>query len=175
MKVHNIGRLIALVAAVGILLPALARAQEVKMGFVDSRRAIFSSKSGKAVEDRLTRLMSEKREEFRPREEKLKKLREEFDAQRFVLSQEALQEKQLELQKMRNDIERDMAAAEEELEIEQRKLMDPLLRKALKAVGEVGKEKNFTVILERASPGVLYYEEALDVTDLVIQRPNESE
>ena len=34
----------------------------------------------KAVEERLTSLMSEKREEFRPREEKLKKLREEFDA-----------------------------------------------------------------------------------------------
>jgi len=175
MKIHNIGRLIALAAAVGILLPSLARAQEVKMGFVDSRRAIFSSKAGKAVEDRLTSLMSEKREEFRPRDEKLKKQREEFDAQRFVLSQEALQEKQLELQKMRNDIERDMAAAEEEMEIEQRKLMDPLLRKTLKAVGEVGKDKKFTVILERASPGVLYYAESLDVTDLVIQRLNENE
>lgn len=155
------------------LAPAFASAQEVKVAFVDARRAVAGSKQGKAAKEQLDSVSEKKRAELRPREEELKRLTEEFESQRFVLSKDALQEREIDLLKRRRDLERDFQAAQEELEIEQRKIMDPLLRDVRAAVQKVGESKGFTVILERGSPGVLYFEDKLDITDLVIQRLNE--
>ena len=156
-----------------LLTPALASAQELKIAFVDARRAVAGSKQGKAAKQRLDSVSEKKRDELRPREDALKRLTEEFESQRFVLSKDALQEREITLLKKRRDLERDFQSAQEELEIEQRRIMDPLLREVRNAVQSVGETKGFTVILERGSPGVLYFEDGLDITDLVIQRLNE--
>lgn len=156
-----------------LLAPAFASSEEVKIAFVDARRAVAGSKQGKAAKQQLDEVSQKKREELRPREDELKRLTEEFESQRFVLSKEALQEREISLLKRRRDLERDFQSAQEELEIEQRRIMDPLLRAVRAAVQKVGEDKGFTVILERGSPGVLYYEDGLDITDLVIQRLND--
>ena len=156
-----------------LLAPAFASSEEVKIAFVDARRAVAGSKQGKAAKQQLDDVSQKKREELRPREDELKRLTEEFESQRFVLSKEALQEREISLLKRRRDLERDFQSAQEELEIEQRRIMDPLLRDVRAAVQKVGESNGFTVILERGSPGVLYFENGLDITDLVIQSLNE--
>ena len=156
-----------------LLAPAFASAEEVKIVFVDARRAVNSSKQGKAAKQQLDTVSQKKREELQPREDELKRLTEEFESQRFVLSKEALQEREIDLLQRRRGLERDFQAAQEELEIEQRRIMDPLLRDVRAAVQKVGEANGFTVILERGSPGVLYFENSLDITDLVIQNLNE--
>ncbi len=158
----------------GVLLaPAFASAAELKIAFVDARRAVAGSKQGKAAKQQLDNVSEKKRGELRPREEELKRITEEFESQRFVLSKDALQEREITILKKRRDLERDFQSAQEELEIAQRKIMDPLLRDVRAAVQKVGETKGFTVILERGSPGVLYFEDGLDITDLVIQSLNE--
>jgi outer membrane protein len=156
-----------------LLAPAFASAEDLKIAFVDARRCVSGSKQGKAAKDQLDKVSEQKRSELKPREDELKRLTEEFESQRFVLSKDALQEREIDLLKRRRDLERDFQAAQEELEIEQRRVMDPLLRDVRAAVQKVGETKGFTVILERGSPGVLYFEDGLDITDLVIQRLNE--
>ena len=44
-----------------------------------------------------------------------------------------------------------------------------------KALEEIGKDKDFTVILEKASPGVVYAHDSVDITDLVIQKLNDND
>ncbi len=156
-----------------LLAPAFASAAEVKIAFVDARRVVAGSNQGKAAKQQLDQVSQKKREELRPREDELKRLTEEFESQRFVLSKEALQEREISLLKRRRDLERDFQSAQEALEIEQRRIMDPLLRDVRAAVQKVGEANGFTVILERGSPGVLYFENGLDITDLVIQSLNE--
>ena len=162
-----------LLLGAALLAPSFASAQELKIAFVDARRAVASSKQGKAAKAQLDSVSESKRQLLRPREEELKRLTEEFESQRFVLSRDALQEREIDLLKRRRDLERDFQAAQEDFEIAQRKIMDPLLREVRTAVQKVGEDKGFTVILERGSPGVLYYEDGLDITDLVIQRLND--
>ena len=147
-----------------LLAPAFASSEEVKIAFVDARRAVSGSKQGQAAKQQLDEVSQKKRE---------KRLTEEFESQRFVLSKEALQEREISLLKRRRDLERDFQSAQEALEIEQRRIMDPLLRDVRAAVQKVGETNGFTVILERGSPGVLYFENGLDITDLVIQSLNE--
>lgn len=164
---------LALAALVLLCAPAAARAQQ-KFAFVDSIRAAANSKEGKAAQERLKNMTDQKREEFRPKEEKLKRLQEEFETQRFVLSKEALQERELDMLKGRRNLERDLQEAQEEFEIEQRKLMQPILKAVLDAVSDIARDKGYHVVLEKQSPGVLFYSDDLDITDQVIERLNES-
>ncbi len=155
-----------------LALPAAASAQQLKIGIVDTTRAAANSRDGKAAEQSLKDLRERKRDEFQPKDEKLKRMREEYETQRFVLSGDALQEREVQIMKAQRDLERDLQAAQEEFEIEHRKLMQPVLRSILKVVNEVAKDKGYDVVLERTSPGVLFYSDQLDITDEVIERLN---
>ncbi len=166
-------KIAALALAAAMMVPVLASAQGLGVAIVDSRRAAANSKEGKAAEQQLKDLSSRKRDEFMPKEEKLKRAREEYETQRFVLSKEALQEREIEIVKLRRNMERDLEEAQEEMAIEERKLMQPILRKILRAVKEVARAQGYQVVLERSSPGVLFFSDDLDITDLVIAKLNE--
>ncbi len=174
MRTDSILRCAALaLLCVGLLIPAAARAQGPKLGIVDTKRAAAYSKEGKAADQALSKLRDTKREEFRDDQEELKRLTEEYETQRFVLSADALQDREIQIMKRRRDLERDLTAAQEEFEIEQRKLMQPILKNILRVVSKVGKKDGFDVILEKTSPGVLFYNDAIDITDRVIEGLNE--
>jgi Skp family chaperone for outer membrane proteins len=51
--------------------------------------------------------------------------------------------------------------------------MQPILKAVLNAVSNVARDKGYSVVLEKASPGVLFYSDDLDITDQVIERLNE--
>ncbi len=165
-----------LLAGLGLpLVPAPASAQEVRIAVVDARRALITSNQGQQAEKQLKTLVDKKKAEIEPLEKELKRKEMEFESQRYVLSASVAEERKLELIKEQRDLERSMREAQDELEIAQRKLMKPMLRKVEEALTQIGKEKSFTVILEKSSPGLLYTAEALDITDLVIQRLNQKQ
>lgn len=175
MKFRSASYVLVLLAAAGLFVPASALAEDqVRLAIVDVTRALANSKEGKVAEKAITALMEKRRESLRPDEEELRRLSEEYQAQQFVLSKDALRERELDIVKRRNDLERNMAAAREDIEIEERKRMQPLLQRVQKVLKDLGREKGFTVILEKSSPGMLYFEDGLDITDLVTQRLDES-
>jgi Skp family chaperone for outer membrane proteins len=83
----------ALAASVLVLAPARGGAAEPKIGFVDLRKAVFASREGKAAQEQFGKLEEAKAAELRPRQEELRKLEEEYEKQKFVLSPEALQDR----------------------------------------------------------------------------------
>ena len=156
-----------------LLIAAPAAQAETRIAVVDGRRALISSKEGRKAEKILKSLMESKKKQIAPLEVELKRQREEFESQKYVLSRSAVEDRQLELLKRQRDLERSMREAQDDLEIEQRKLMQPLLKQVEEVVAKLGKKKKFTLILEKSSPGVLYLDDAIDITDLVIQKLNE--
>jgi len=161
----------------GLLLafsvPALSSAADFKLAMVDRQKALISSDKGKEAEKTLSELQDKKKEELEPRSEKCKKIQEDAESQKFVMTDEAIQEKAMEFQRCSRDLERDVQAAKDELVVQQQKLLTPIAKKLEDVVNAIGKEKSFDLILDRSTPGVLYSPDALDVTDLVIKRLNE--
>ncbi len=173
MRIHRFSFQIAIVTFAGLLLAGPAAAAEsVRIAVVNQQRALASSNEGRAAEKALKSLMQKKRTELEPLEQELKRQQEEFESQKYVLSRSALEERKLDLLKRQRDLERSMREAEDDLEIENRRLMQPLVKRIEKALSELGKEKDFTVILETKSTAVLYAEESIDITDLVIKKLN---
>jgi len=166
--------LVCVTALAVVSWAAVSAAAELKVGVVDQRRGILTTDQGKQAQKDLEKLAEEKKATLKPAQDDFKKKQEELESQRFVLSDTALEERMLELEKQRRELERGLQAVRDDLQVQERKLLKPILDKWAKAVEDLGKEKGFDVILDRSTPGILYHSTALDITDLIIQRVNKN-
>ena len=105
--------------------------------------------------------------------EQYKELQKEIKSKKYVLSDDALFDKQVKLAELQNRIDNKIQEVKGQLKIDQGRLEAPLRRRLREIVEEIGKEEGFTLILMRDSPGVIYSREALDITDKVVDRFNE--
>jgi len=171
MQIHRAFVLLAL----GALLAWGTAAQDepIKIGIVDIDQAISSTDEGKAAREEFARKQREAEAQMQPLMDRYKGVEEELKAKKFVLSEEALFQKQLDLAEMRNLIQNKIKELEGQLQVDQKRLEGPLTAKLVEIIADVGKTQGFTLILRRGTPGVLYTREALDVTDLIIKRYNQ--
>jgi len=164
---------VALVAFV-LLLAGVVRAgaEEIKIGIVDIEQALSSTEEGKAAREEISRKNREARAQVEPMMEQRNQLAEELKGKKYVLSDDALFQKQVQLAELENKIKSKIDELEGQLKIEQGKMLAPLQQKMQTIVEAIGKEQGFTLILARNNPYVMYSREALDITDLVVQRFN---
>jgi outer membrane protein len=170
MQVNKVVVLLGLAAL--LLWGTAAQDEPIKIGVVDIDQAISSTEEGKAAREEFARKQREAEAEVQPMYERYKELEDELKAKKFVLSDEALFQKQLDLAEMRNQIENKMKELEGQLKVDQKRLEGPLTAKLIGIIEDIGKTRGFTMILRRGTPGVLYTREALDITDLVIEKYN---
>ena len=171
MRVHH---LLVLIAAFGMLALGTGASDPgpVKIGVVDIDQAISSTESGKAAREEFARKQREAQARVQPLLDRYQGLEEEMKAKKFVLSDEALFQKQLDLVELRNEIQSKMKELEGQMKIDQKRLEGPLVAKLGSIIESIGKEGGFTMIIRRGTPGVLYTREALDITDTVIEKYN---
>jgi outer membrane protein len=162
----------SLLLAAGMLACAgAADAQDsLRIAVVDIDQAVNATDQGKQARDELAKKRKAAEAQLKPMMEKGKALSEEIQSKRFVLSEEALYQKQLDLAELQNDARARMAELEGQYKVDSERLVGPLRQKLIEIINEIGKSEGFTLILERNTPGLLYSREALDITDLVIKR-----
>ena len=167
----NKGILVFAVATT-ILWGTAAQDEPFKVGIVDIDQAISSTDEGKAAREEFARKQREAEALLQPMMERYKALEDELKAKKFVLSDEALFQKQLDIAEIRNQIQNKMKELEGQLQVDQKRLEGPLTAKLVTIIEDIGKSKGFTMILRRGAPGLLYTREALDITPLVIEKYN---
>jgi outer membrane protein len=171
MQIHRAFVLLALGAL--LVWGTAAQDEAIKIGIVDIDQAISSTDEGKAAREEFARKQREAEQQMQPLMDRYKGVEEELKAKKFVLSEEALFQKQLDLAEMRNLIQNKIKELEGQLQVDQKRIEGPLVAKLSEIITDVGKTQGFTLILRRGTPGVLYTREALDVTDLIIKRYNQ--
>lgn len=159
----------ALALAAALLAGGGARADDMKIGVVDLEQALSSTAEGREAREELERKQREAQESVRPLIERYEGLQEEIKGKKFVLSEEALYQKQLDLLELRNEIESQMKELEGRLKVDQERVVGPLRKRLVGIVKTIGREQGFSIIVERGTPGLLYSREALDVTEQVIE------
>ena len=170
----TVQKTLALAALAAILVWGTAASDDegIKIGVVDIEQAISSTEEGKAAREEFSRKQREAEAKVQPMLDRYRALEEELKTKKFVLSDDALYQKQLDLAEMRNEIQSRMHEIEGQLQVDQKRLEGPLVQKLEGIIEELGKSQNFTLIIRRGAPGVLYAREALDVTSMVIERYN---
>ena len=170
MSLHKTVMLLG-VAAI-LVLGTAAQDEPVKIGIVDLDLAISTTEEGKAAREEFARKQRDAESKLQPLYERYRSLESDLKAKKFVLSDEALFQKQLDLAEMRNLIQTKAKELEGQLQVDQKRLEGPLTAKLVEIINEAGKSSGFTVIMRRGSPGLLYTREALDITDLIIEKYN---
>lgn len=171
MRREGVLLLIGLVAAAAWATGA--QDEPVKVGVVDVDQAISSTERGKQAREEFERKQREAEEAVRPLIEQYKELQKEIKSKKYVLSDDALFDKQVKLAELRNRIDNKIQEVKGQLKIDQGRLEAPLRDRLRDIVEDIGKDQGFTLILMRDSPGVIYSREALDITDQVVERFNE--
>ncbi|MDJ0867202.1 MAG: OmpH family outer membrane protein [Myxococcota bacterium] len=159
--------------AVALLLAGAAAAEDGgRIAVVDIEQAINSTDEGKAAREEFARKQREAEGQLQPIIERGRALEEEVKSKRFVLSQDALYQKQLDLVELQNELKTKRDELEGKLKVDYERLVAPLRAKLRSIVEDLGKSEGYALILERGTPGVLYSREALDITDTVIEKFN---
>jgi outer membrane protein len=139
---------------------------------VDIDQAVNATEQGKKARDELSKKRKAAEAQIKPLMEKGRALAEEIQSKRFVLSEEALYQKQLDLVELKTEIDNRAKELEDKFKVDKERLEGPLRKKLIEIVEEIGKEKGYGLILARGAGGMLYNRETLDITDMVIERFN---
>jgi outer membrane protein len=88
--------LVGFVIAAGLMRPALA--EEVKLGYVDLRRALHETEDGHKAESSLKKVFDQKQKELDEQQEDVKKAIEDLNKKRTLLPADTVRQKESELQ-----------------------------------------------------------------------------
>ena len=170
MNVH--ATIVALSALALLVVGTAAQDEPIKIGIVDLQQAVSSTEEGKVAREEMARKQREAEAVMAPLYERYKSLEDDLKAKKFVLSDESLFQKQLDLAEVRNQIENKMKEIEGQLKVDQARIQEPLVTKLRTIINETGRDEGFTMIMQRGGAGLIYTREALDITDLIISKYN---
>ena len=149
-----------------------AQDQPITIGVIDVQQALVSTEEGKKIKEELERKVRAAESQLQPKIQRLQEMQKELQEMQPVLSKEALQKKQFDLVEQKSQIENEGQGLEQQLKLDQARLMQPLLEKFAKIIDGIGREKGFSLILDRQDPGILFSRETLDITDLAVAEFN---
>lgn len=159
--------LVVLVAAA-----ALPAAAQTKIAVIDVQRVVSESDPGKEVMQRLKTLTDAKSQEGQALQKEFATLQEQFNKQRFTVSEARQAEMSKEIEDKQIAIRRFQDDAQREVQEAQRRELGRLEERILPIINQVGQEQGFILIFNKFQSGLVYADDAIDITDDVIQRFN---
>ncbi|GBE52758.1 outer membrane protein [bacterium BMS3Bbin14] len=152
------------------LSSGVARAGNISVAVLNMQEVVLGSDAGIAGRKIMEKKARELRETFRADGEALAALQKEIQKKSSVWSEEKKQEKVLEFQKKRRDLQLKQADAKLEMKSLQDKQLAPILKELKPVVAEVAKKKGYTLILPKSS--VVYAADSIDISEEVTKALN---
>ena len=161
----------AVAAAALVALPAPAQTAQ-KSGVIEVQRIVQDSAVGKESLTRIQKVSTAKQEDLTKRQTELRDLEKRIQEQGKSLSEEAMEKLQKDYQQKALDLKRFQDDAQRELEELQRRELTELEKKVLPVIEAVSKELGYSLVFNKFQSGLLYADEAVDITAAVIQKFN---
>ena len=167
-------KVVSFLIVISFILTGVCFAEAGKTGFINMKDILLHSDAGKAATLDLKKFVEERRTQIQERENVLKKLKDDLEKQRPVLTESAYKEKELSYQKEYRDYKRFIEDANEEMRLMDQELSRKLIPEVLKVINTIGKREGYTSIMDIGSGGLVYYSKANDMTKQVIKEYNKA-
>jgi len=161
----------AAVAAL-VMAAAMPAAAQAKVAVIDVQRVVAESDPGKEAIQKLKAISDAKVQEGQTLQQEMATLQDQFNKQRYTVSEQRLAEMTKELEDKNISIRRFEDDAKRELEEARRRELGGLEGRILPIINQIGQEEGITVIFNKFQSGLVYADEAVDITDDVILRFN---
>jgi len=156
----------------GLFSPGVVGASEVNIAYVDLNYALNNVEEGRRAKAILERDYEKKKSELETANKDLQKMREELDAKRMVLSEDALRKKMIELEGRQLGFQKKLMAHQQDWTKKEGELTAEILGKLVEIVKEIGKSKGYEYVLEKTESNILYAPESANITEELIGRYN---
>jgi Skp family chaperone for outer membrane proteins len=162
--------------AVGLLilvmgvLASLSYAQQLKIGVVNSQDVLERSSEGKRVLARLQDLDKQNQAKISKLDTEIQQLQAQINTQRLTLTQEALSQKALDLDRKQTQRKRDAEDAYASMQETSNRLLQRIQDELIPIVTQLGKEKGLDIIFDLGKSGAVYFNPTIEVTEDVIKR-----
>lgn len=176
-KMMRAGVLAMLLSCSLLIGPGMAAAADkaLKVATISIQDVLEKSKGALEARKKVEAELTKQRESLQKEQQKLEGMREEIEKKSSVWSEQVRQEKIRDFQRL----EREFASKSEDaqfavLQLEKQQ-MEPILKELNEVIAQIGKRDGYTMILEntmkglRTKTGLLYADEALDISAIVQQ------
>ena len=140
-----------------------------RVGFVDIQRVLARSSAGVAAREQLEKEKAAMQKQVDGQRAELEKLRDELEKKGQLLSAEARREKQDTLERKVRDARRLVDDLQGTLQKKEEALLARVLQDVSGLVQKVGKDKGYSIVLERQRSSILYASPESDLTDDIIR------
>lgn len=141
-----------------------------KFGYVDLNRVLNECNEGKAAKAKLEADGKAKKQKLEIMQNDLKKMKEDIDKQRLILSADAMKQKEAEFQQKFLDLQKTSMDFEKEFSEKESTAIKPISDKIQKVIQSIGSTGGFSLIIPREM--ALYSPSGTDLTDRVISDYN---
>ncbi len=155
-------RTILMVFAMTLAWSGQSSAEAMKIGYVDIKAAMESTKVYTQGIKRVEALQNKKQKQLEDKRKRVTDLDKELQMQSMAMSNKHQTEKQQELARLKKEFERELQDATEELKREKRQLDQMMYGKFYDAVRAYGKANEFDIILPKSA--TIYTSPSYDVT-----------
>jgi len=159
-----------LAALATMALPLAAAAQGPKIAVINTEQILLGSQAGKAALAELKKKQEEKEGQGKTMQDQMRDLQKKINDGRLSLAEDKLaqMEKELEdhviaLRRFQDDANRELGKARDEL-------LGRIDARVMPVINQIGKEQGYTLIFRKFESGLIYADESVDITPLVIQR-----
>jgi outer membrane protein len=157
-------------AMLAVIMTAMAMpaAAQAKVAVIDVQRVVTESDPGKEVMQKLRTLSDAKAQQGQTLQQELATLQDQFNKQRFTVSEQRQAEMSKEIEDKQIAIRRFQDDAQRELQEAQRRELGGLEERILPIINQVGQSEGYTLIFNKFQSGLVYADDTVDVTDRVI-------
>ncbi len=145
-----------------------------KIGIIDMREIMLKSDAGKKAAEDFGKLYEKDKAMIQQKETEMRKLKEDLDKQRSVLTESAMKEKEAAYQKKFRDYQLMVKDANEELQSRDQELSKKLVPDILKVIHAIGDKEKYTLIIDIGTSPVAYFAKENNLTQKVIEEFNKT-
>ncbi len=167
-------RVLLSVAVLGLLfIPSVLLAQTLSVVYVNLQKVMLDSDKGKEAKNALTGEAEKLKKSLDNKQNELQKMKDAIEKQGATITAEARAEKEKQYQAKLKDYQRLYNDYQTELQQKDAEFTQNILKDLEEVVKTLGERDKYTIILEKNQAGILFASPTVDITNKVITLYNE--
>lgn len=142
----------------------------VKIAVIDTQKIVVSSAMGKNLSRSLEQFQHQAEDEGRRRQAEIRDLQARISSSQQSLPADQLAQLKKQLEEKMTAFRRWQDDATREGKKKQETMLSDIEGKVMPLISQIAKEMGYTAVFRKHESGLLYVDEAMDITALVIQR-----
>jgi len=147
--------------------PAPSNAEAVKIGVLNMKRLQQNSAKFQKIREELKGKFNDFQKKLDAERDQISKIEEELQKQSMMLSLDAKEGKEMELGKKTRHYKYMYEEVTQEMKNAEYEATKKVGKEIEKIVEKIAKTEGYTLILEEGTMGMIYYDNAIDITDRV--------